>query len=155
MSKHTALELELAENLDNVTASLESCLAHFGKNMTKDDSLNRERIADKARILADSILRSSHTPMSSFTPGFFIGYSVSDEQTIYGIGRTPEDARNNAYLHGANGKDIIVIQATERLYRAVETSGWAEQSWKIRADHDENRPKHLYGHADLDTEGEE
>lgn len=44
---------ELVEALDNVTASLESCLACYGGGMTTADRRGRERVARTARKLVE------------------------------------------------------------------------------------------------------
>ncbi|MCE9554680.1 MAG: hypothetical protein K8T91_15090 [Planctomycetes bacterium] len=47
--------------LDDVTAALETCLVHFGQQMTQDDRVQRERLAASARTLLRS---QSNTPPS-------------------------------------------------------------------------------------------
>lgn len=50
-SPTTAKIFELRDSLDNVTAALETCLAHFGSQMPKTDRTQRTKLAAKARSL--------------------------------------------------------------------------------------------------------
>lgn len=46
---------ELVEALDNVTASLETMLAHYGSQCPEDDNRARESVARSGRILVQSL----------------------------------------------------------------------------------------------------
>lgn len=48
---------ELLEMLDNVTASLETMLAHFGHQCPAEDHAMREKLARTARKLVDKLYR--------------------------------------------------------------------------------------------------
>lgn len=45
----------MREALDNVTASLETCLMHFGKDMPEADRITRERVSHEARAILNAI----------------------------------------------------------------------------------------------------
>ena len=60
-SPQTASRSKLRETLDNVTAALETCLAHFGSQMPKSDRKQRTKLAARSR----SLLASEAIPSTS------------------------------------------------------------------------------------------